>query len=414
MAIRIEHGDCREVIPRLVAEGVLVDAIITDPPYGLEFMGAEWDAPLKLWEMGSGFSKPGIGDHDTRWPAFGAFASVRPSADRSGPVLAASDVPSPMQAYQSWCETWAREALMILRPGGFMLAFGGTRTEHRLACAIENVGFVIEDKFLWVHGQGFPKNKNLLKPACEVVTIAYQPGRARARQIGECRIEDAPARNKTFERFAGHRAPDQYRTGTTGAASPTDLGRWPTNFSHDGSAEVLAGFPDSAGQQGDVRGTEPSALTDSVYGERKRVPFNRRTGEASAERRYTEKGGTDFAAMPGARRAAAGSAARFFYQAKAGREDRWGSRHPTVKPVDLVKHLVALHCPRGGLFLDCFAGSGTAGVAALATGRDAILIEKSADYIADIRERMAYYGGGGRHSLASKNRNAREKTGPLL
>jgi site-specific DNA-methyltransferase (adenine-specific) len=111
-----------------------------------------------------------------------------------------------------------------------------------------------------------------------------------------------------------------------------------------------------------------------------------------------------------------GSAARFFYCAKAGAEDRWGSRHPTVKPVELIRYLVKLVCPPGGTFLDPFAGSGTAGVAALAEGRNAILIEQDVGYIADICKRMAHYEGDGRHSLASKQRNAasRERPGTLL
>ena len=104
----------------------------------------------------------------------------------------------------------------------------------------------------------------------------------------------------------------------------------------------------------------------------------------------------------------------FFTAAKADGEDRWGSRHPTVKPVELIEILVKLVCRQGGTFLDPFAGSGTAGVAALATGRNAILIEQDAGYIADIRARMAHYEGEGRHSLASRNRNARETPGTLL
>ena len=110
-----------------------------------------------------------------------------------------------------------------------------------------------------------------------------------------------------------------------------------------------------------------------------------------------------------------GTPARFFYSSKAGPEDRWGSRHPTVKPVELLKWLVPLVTPPDGIFLDCFAGSGTAGVAALATGRHAILIEREESYVADIRARMAFYAGDERHSLASRNRNARPQPAlPLL
>lgn len=401
MSVRIEHGDCREVIPRLVAEGVVVDAVVTDPPYHListvnRFGGLDIDANTatsrRIRTKADGMARMAQGFMNQKWD--GGDIAFRP-------------------------ETWATIGT-VMRTGGFLLAFGGTRTEHRLACAIEDAGFVIEDKFLWIHGQGFPKNKNLLKPACEIVTIAYRPGAPRVRQIDECRIE---AGSRPWHEARRKVESDETRVaygkglGSLRAVSVTEIGRWPTNFSHDGSDEVLSGFPDSFGQQGDVRGTEPSRTGDNgIYGQFGRVPFNKRVGEASAERRYTENGGTDFAAMPGERRSRqdSGSAARFFYQAKADREDRWGSKHPTVKPVELIKHLVALHCKPGGLFLDCFAGSGTAGVAALATGRNAILIEQDAGYIADIRNRMAHYEGVGSHSLVTKNRKAREKTGPLL
>jgi site-specific DNA-methyltransferase (adenine-specific) len=101
-----------------------------------------------------------------------------------------------------------------------------------------------------------------------------------------------------------------------------------------------------------------------------------------------------------------GSPARFFYCAKADAHDRFGSRHPTVKPVELMKWLVPLVTPKGGTVLDPFAGSGTTGIAAMATGRNAVLIERDEAYCADIRERIAHYEGEGRHSMVSKNRNA--------
>lgn len=127
-------------------------------------------------------------------------------------------------------------------------------------------------------------------------------------------------------------------------------------------------------------------------------------------------GGSAFARAPTSksyRGPNAGSAARFFkecrfwYGGKADADDRFGSHHPTVKPVELLKWLVPLVTPKGGLVLDCFAGSGTTGIAALATGRNAILIEREDAYIADIRERLAHYEGEGRHSLAARNRNAK-------
>lgn len=157
--------------------------------------------------------------------------------------------------------------------------------------------------------------------------------------------------------------------------------------------EVVAAFPQSERQQGDVRGTEPSGVTKDIYGKfNERLPFTRR-GEASAERRYTESGSTNFAFTPGERRTGGGSAARFFYSAKAGPDDRCDSKHPTIKPVALMRWLVRLITPPNGTVLDPFAGSGTTGVACLREGFNAILIEREDMYFKDIENRLAKFHG---------------------
>jgi site-specific DNA-methyltransferase (adenine-specific) len=158
-----------------------------------------------------------------------------------------------------------------------------------------------------------------------------------------------------------------------------DAGRWPANVCHDGSDEVMAAF---AAFGNTTRGHYPGA---------------RGKGGIGCDGHSGQDGLTESASD-------SGTTARFYYCAKADQEDRWGSRHPTVKPVELMKWLVSLVTPRGGKVLDPFAGSGTTGVAVLATGRRAILIERDPQYLADIEERLAHYEGNGRHSLASKNR----------
>lgn len=155
-----------------------------------------------------------------------------------------------------------------------------------------------------------------------------------------------------------------------------------------GSEEVLAAFPDAPGQQQDIAINAPSARTGNVYGK-----MNRH-GEKSADSRYTDKGSTNFAALPGMRRSDSGSAARFFYTAKADADDRLGSKHPTVKPVELMQWLCRLVTPKGGTVLDPFAGTGTTGEAAFREGFNAILIEREAEYQADIRRRMALVMSG--------------------
>jgi site-specific DNA-methyltransferase (adenine-specific) len=356
-SITAHHGDCLDVIPRLVAEGIVCDAVVTDPPYHLKAIAERSNYPIKHGRDGA-MKRLLSGFMGQRWD--GGDIAFRP-------------------------ETWATIAT-ILRPGAFLVAFGGTRTYHRLACAIEDAGIVIQDTIAWLYGSGFPKRRDMLKPAFEPIVLAYKPGGKRTMQVDECRIETngrplLDARAKTTPSMFG-------AMGGSKAIGSTDLGRWPANVCHDGSAEVTEAFPE---QSGKVGMTQHSG-TNSVYGK-----------FARTEQSLVSDGIADH-----------GSAARFFYCAKADAQDRWGSRHPTVKPVELLKWLVSLVTPPGGLVLDPFAGTGTTGVAALATGRDCILIEREAQYIADIRERLAFYEGGGGHSVQAKNRNCNTDAGPLF
>ena len=195
----------------------------------------------------------------------------------------------------------------------------------------------------------------------------------------------AAAQRATRDQNAGRTAYGEFNNGLASLApylENMDKGRWPANLIHDGSEDVLAAFPDAGGQLADVSHTAPSPKTSGIYGKMSR------DGEPSADRRYTDSGSTNFSALPGARRGDAGSAARFFYTAKADGEDRLGSRHPTVKPIDLMQWLVRLITPKGGVVLDPFSGTGTTGEAAWREGCSAILIEREEEYQADIVRRM--------------------------
>ena len=211
-----------------------------------------------------------------------------------------------------------------------------------------------------------------LKPAFEPIVLARKPLSGTVAEtvlehgtgainIDGCRIEASD--NKTFDRMAGDRPRDQYRTGTTGTSRPTDTGRWPANLLLDGSEEVIAAFPDTGG------GGTPKDMNRAASV----VPFanGREEYEPFAD---TLNGG--------------GSAARFFYTSKADAHDRLNSKHPTVKPVDLMQWLCRLVCPKGGTILDPFAGTGTTGEAAWREGMKAILIEREEEYQQDIARRM--------------------------
>jgi site-specific DNA-methyltransferase (adenine-specific) len=429
MTVTLHHGDCLAVMTQLAKAGVKVDSIVTDPPYHLS----------SIVKRFGGKNAAAAKDRDGLYK--------RSSAGFMGKQWDGGDI-----AFRA--ETWAL-ALDLLKPGGHVLAFSGTRTYHRMATAIEDSGFVIRDMFSWLYGSGFPKSHDIskaidkaagevrevrevrtsvngfggssgiyapmaatcnvtdpkseaaktwqgwgtaLKPACEPLCLGQKPVEGTiagnvlkygvgALNIDACRIGGDGGTRK-------EKSDDKCLTSSVGGylnagAGVPGLGRWPANVMHDGSDEVLAGFPDAPGQQ---RATGPQ------YGDKKSVNVFGDYGPIT----------------PHEPRNDSGSAARFFYTAKADAEDRWGSKHPTVKPVDLIRYYCRLITPPGGLVLDPFAGSGTLGVAAIAEGFDAILIEREAEYIADIRERLAFYQGGDRHSMASKNRNRSSEKTPML
>jgi len=150
----LHHGDCLDVLAAM--PDASVDAIVTDPPYGLEFMGKEWDAPWKASGVGRGV-RVATERADEMTPTGGGHTTS------AGPYLAArvDSVRVAGLPFQQWCELWARECLRVLKPGGHLLAFGGTRTWHRLAVAIEDAGFELRDSIAWIYGSGFPKSLNV-------------------------------------------------------------------------------------------------------------------------------------------------------------------------------------------------------------------------------------------------------------
>lgn len=399
----LEQGDCVEVVRRWAADGIAFDSVVTDPPFNLESIARRFG---KAGSAPAQFGRDGAANRLSR-----------------GFMGAAWDDSVAMRP-----ETW--EAIgSAVRPSARILAFGGTRTWHRMACAMEDAGLEIEDTIVWTFGQGLVLRRSRLKPGWSPIVLARRPGPAMDLDIDGCRVE-AKGRplvvgsykdtmNATFSgRMDGSLRGDSTRIGTT------DEGRWPANLLHDGSPEVEALFPDAPGQIADASPTAPSDKTGSTYGRL------RREGEATADKRYSDRGCTNFAAGPGMRRNDAGSAARFFnacpesdeddihllYHAKVPRGDkvylcnicsthfshssmevhRHGMRdwkhvtaHPTQKPVSLLRHLVRLVTPRGGLVLEPFGGTGTTVQAAVAEGFDCMAVEKEATFCDAIRHRMA-------------------------
>ncbi|WP_353269099.1 site-specific DNA-methyltransferase [Gemmatimonas sp.] len=395
MRYELKHGDCLDVLRSMPESSV--DSVVTDPPYGLAFMGKKWDY----------------------------------------------DVPSE--------EIW-RECLRVLKPGGHLLAFAGTRTQHRMAVRIEDAGFEIRDMIAWVYGSGFPKSLDVskaidkaagaerevkqwlhrerakgtvygdtptstsgnlqcseclkwkfapdhckcprdsgpatdaarqwdgwgtaLKPALEPITVARKPlvGTVAANVLAHgtgginvdgCRVGTTVETWPATRSYGGgteyaftHTGNGVVNSQPTGSPPP---GRWPANLIHDGSDEVQGLFPHS------TSGANPT----------------RRTGLGC----HGADGQTECDAPRGAD---SGSAARFFYCAKASKADRDADNiHPTVKPTALMRYLCRLVTPPNGIVLDPFMGSGSTGKAAMLEGFRFIGIERDADYLEIAKARIA-------------------------
>ncbi len=378
--MRVEQGDSRVVLKALAAASV--DSCVTDPPYALRFMGKGWDS--------------GATAHD---PAF-----------------------------------WA-EVYRVLKPGAHLVAFAATRTYHRMACAIEDAGFEIRDQIGWAYGSGFPKSHNVAKAidaalGAEPIVIAdgatvrrMRPGADQAAGSTWEKLEDRTHR-ETRAATAEAEPWEGWGTALKPAWEPICLARkLPTGTVAANVMTFGTGALDIDGcrvalDEGEVKtggfgnGQIGMAVTGIGEGLAAGVKWQERIEGRWPANLCHDGSGEVLALFPAAE---GRSPARFFYAGKAGPLDRWGTRHPTVKPVDLMRWLVRLVTPPGGLVLDPFAGSGNTGIACFAEGLEALLIEREAEYVADIRERIAFYEGEGRHSLEIKARHGKPaRPAPLL
>ena len=393
--IELYLGDCLEEMAGLPCDSV--DSIVVDPPYGISFMAKKWD-----------YNVPSV-------------------------------------------EVW-EEALRVLKPGGHMLCACGTRTQHRMVVNIEDAGFEIRDIVSWVYGSGFPKNLNIgkaidkaagakrkvvghdssrvrpnrkyasgaigniggtskksdrtdngatitapateaaqqwdgwgtaLKPACEFFTLARKPLSEKTIvanvlkwgtggiNIEQCRV-GAPFISSGGSNFDAWREGENREDRPTAhkvAASVTQTGRFPANLIHDGSEEVLAVFPET--KSGKMMPTHSNSQR-GVYGRDAKNGF-------VTQESYGDQG----------------SAARFFYCAKASKSERnkelpagAKNNHPTVKPLALMRYLCRLITPPGGTVLDPYMGSGSTGKAAVHEGFGFVGIEIDKSYFKVAQQRI--------------------------
>lgn len=446
----LHAGDCRDVLKELAENSV--DSVVTDPPYHLTSIVKRFGA-----------SSAAAAKHGTD----GAF--VRASGGFMGKQWDGGDI-----AFRT--ELWA-EVLRVLKPGGYIMAFSGCRTYHRMACAIEDAGFVTHPMFAWIFGSGFPKAHSVskqidksagvrrevvcrslrhlpktkfdglnggafqenpgmgefitapatpaasewdgwfygtqsLKPALESIYFGQKPfsektGAANvlrwgtgAVNIDACRI----GMNGGNKSISGGPSNGIYGHGLNKGfiyERVPGLGRWPANLITDGSEEVLACFPES-----DANGyrANDSQQTGAIFGSCGKVQVG--------ERGYDDSGSAArfFASFPQE------DVQRIRYGSKADSDDRAGSRHPTVKPLALIQYLVRLITPPNGGCLDLFAGTGTTAEAAYREGFRTILIEREAEYIADIERRMSLVMDGPetRSVAGMKARGRPVDNGPLF
>lgn len=328
MSFDVRLGDCREVMATLAADSI--DAIVSDPPYGLSFMGAGWDHGV-----------PGV-------------------------------------------EFWT-EALRVAKPGAHLLAFGGTRTYHRLACAIEDAGWEVRDCLMWVYSTGFPKSHNLdgerkgwgtaLKPAHEPIIVARKPltGTVAANvlehgtgalNVDGCRVGyERPDMAEVISRRSGRSTKGEVfgknTPGWKGEGNPA--GRWPANFIHDGSEEVT-----------------------QLLGDAARFFYCPKASKADRDEGLDGREEKRHSAMGYER--GLGDAGEGMFK---DRNSLKRNSHPTVKPTDLMRYLCRLVTPPNGLVLDPFTGSGSTGKAALLEGFRFLGIEREAEYVEIARARCA-------------------------
>ena len=396
----VYNGDCLEVMDKI--DKCSVDSVVTDPPYHLisivKRFGKEGSAPAQFGTDGA-FARASKGFMGKEWDG--------------------GDI-----AFQ--VETW-RKCYELLKPGGHLIAFSGSRTYHRMAVAIEDAGFEIRDQCIWLYGSGFPKSHNVgngwgtaLKPAHEPMVLARKPLSEKsvaqnvdkfgtgAINIDACRIEGEVKHPDTMPDFRdqGEQSKvaigvDKLSFGQTSNAkrkqlSDSDLldnqtGRWPSNVMHDGSEQIQEIFPETSSTEVSRERTHKGIWT---------------AGELADTEQFMPAYGDQ------------GNASRYFYCAKTSKDERNSglhgfetkmmgmsggaqsvgegydkgqdiglnkviarkNTHPTVKPVELMRYLVRLVTPKGGLVLDPFMGSGSTGMGAREEDFKFVGIEKEEEY----------------------------------
>ena len=400
-----------------------VDALITDPPYGIGFMGKEWDtfkaATVEKVRKGQTVDRSNYDNPNLRGRKFWtAGAAVRYDETLEG-----------HRKFQEWTREWATAALPALKPGANVLVCSSPRTAHRVTSGLEDAGFEIRHVLLWLYGQGYPKNKKLapgvgtaLKPAYEplilartpspdTMTVTYGKHGTGGLNIQQCRLDGNLDGHWSHDDGTDRTSRPGYDGGFDHGGSKNDAGRWPGDVLID---EAFAAELDGLGER--RSGAAPkkryvALFSDRVYsggfkGRRNDLPAGRDENAGGISRyfycpkasvRERERGCEQLPLWAPARRVnrQEGSAGIEHPRAGAGRGTAGANHHPTVKPLELMRWLVRLLTLPSATVLDPFMGSGTTGMACALEGRGFVGIDREPEYIEIAQARIRAVGHGG-------------------
>jgi len=331
---RLLQGDCLEVLGELEPESV--DAIVTDPPYGVDWQNEDWDG-----------------------------RAIREVAARAG-----RERLGPNEAFEVWCVLWAKECVRVMKPGAHLLAFGARRTFHRLACGLEDAGLEIRDTLMWIYGTGMPRSRRYPGGRSTTLKPAFDPVLVARKQLAGTTAE-------TIERFGtGALNADACRSGGSHPANVL-VGHEPGCEEGEGCAPGCAAALLNA-QADQARASSGPNTPPSRFLYCPRV--SRAEREAGCE-------GLPVRTLD------------LYPEAGQRPDGRTRNPHPAVKPLELMRWLVRLVCPPGALVLDPFMGSGTTGAAAALEGRHFCGIESEPAYMKIAAARIEHWsrqaGGAG-------------------
>lgn len=448
--VTVYEGDSLELLARL--PDASVHAVVTDPPYGLEFMGAEWDsfrerlgvdraprwAGSRSGGAGGSLEHTNGTDAVSKLPAYGgqrpttsrcatcgkrdAFRNEHECGDAAEWVREPVDpnsAPPSMVVFGGWVTLWARECLRVLKPGGHLLAFGGSRTWHRLAVGIEDAGFELRDSIAWLYGTGFPKSMDVSKAIDAHLLGGGSSSRAireqnetrpgEGREVGALPVNGIMAVEHAAPRVSNSNpatpeaeAWQGWGTALKPAFEPIVVARKPltgtvaesvlkygtgglniaaTRVAHADAVDLAASVAKNPGRA--------DTITSDVYGD------DRPQQSVNVDGRHPMNVVLDGQQADELDLQNPDRPSRFFpvfrYEPKAPTSERPRDgelAHPTVKPLDLMRWLVRLVTPPGGVVLDPFAGSGTTGEACAIEGFESVLMERHAPYIPLITARL--------------------------